>query len=545
MEKTFGQSIFILRSKSFVIVTVFLLSVFAMMPQIQSISDLLWAEDGIIFATEAFSLGWKSITTPYAGYLHFFPRMIALISTVFGIDLLPIVFLVGWFLAVGYALIVIFRSLTSRNFKATTAAFVCISIFILPSSGEVYFNLTNSQWFLGLGLCVYFIIPINPIFNWRFDVFFLPFVALTGPFCVIVLPFAALKIIMVSKNFHLWNWRLSILFIGAIVQVVYFLSSSRTGGMLDLNALHWLSALDIFLTFGIMKFGFGFSVIIWTVVAYFVRDLCTKNSDARATGFILLALAFTFFAVSLWSTKGAPTALHPMFGGARYYFVPYSLILLSWMFLLERGGRLPKMVLAVLISVGLLHGIGQKTHFTAFGPPRNAKVPIDYTAFVQLNRAGEMVDIQLNPFWNMYPSPWRIKATIPRDLNSRPYRIFLTPQDVIQVYGRFDVSKGFAIDESSNDPYLVFSVPSKCGAYDYIAVTAELKKETEGQVELFWQTQSHAYFTPQQSRRRFSPKGDSIVHFALQNRGVSAIRLDPAMDASKSLLKSVEVICYD
>jgi hypothetical protein len=46
--------------------------------------DILYAEEGTVFFTDARTLGWDAIVAPYAGYLHLVPRL-----TSAGIVLLP------------------------------------------------------------------------------------------------------------------------------------------------------------------------------------------------------------------------------------------------------------------------------------------------------------------------------------------------------------------------------------------------------------------------------------------------------------------------
>ncbi len=48
-----------------------------------------WAEDGGVFLTQAISNSWGSLLIPYAGYLHTFPRLLAMISLIFGYQELP------------------------------------------------------------------------------------------------------------------------------------------------------------------------------------------------------------------------------------------------------------------------------------------------------------------------------------------------------------------------------------------------------------------------------------------------------------------------
>jgi hypothetical protein len=119
------------------------------------LSPGLWAEDGSVFLKEALELGVRSLWTPYAGYLHTLPRMVAFLAS-----RLPLV----W-----YAPLVCVFCL---GVYASTAAFVgddrfayllpsplsrgvlAVSFCFVPGLDEVLGNLTNLHWvvmfYLGL-----------------------------------------------------------------------------------------------------------------------------------------------------------------------------------------------------------------------------------------------------------------------------------------------------------------------------------------------------------------------------------------------------------
>lgn len=44
------------------------------------IAQYLWAEDGSIFINQAHTLGLAALWQPYAGYLHLYPRLVALLA---------------------------------------------------------------------------------------------------------------------------------------------------------------------------------------------------------------------------------------------------------------------------------------------------------------------------------------------------------------------------------------------------------------------------------------------------------------------------------
>ncbi|WP_430228069.1 hypothetical protein [Paraburkholderia tropica] len=106
----------------------------------------LWAEDAPIFIGEAYANGFKSFATPYAGYLHFIPRTFAyLYSLSAPIKDFPYLFV--WTTAILSALICagLYR-IASRDMHWAFAALFALTPVLVPSSGEVWLNLTNIQW---------------------------------------------------------------------------------------------------------------------------------------------------------------------------------------------------------------------------------------------------------------------------------------------------------------------------------------------------------------------------------------------------------------
>ena len=57
-----------------------------------TIDQTLWAEDGLIFSSQAREFGLSSFTIPHAGYLHFYQRLFAWISSFFDLQLTPLIF---------------------------------------------------------------------------------------------------------------------------------------------------------------------------------------------------------------------------------------------------------------------------------------------------------------------------------------------------------------------------------------------------------------------------------------------------------------------
>lgn len=108
-----------------------------------------WAEDGALFLTQSWSMGWGAVVEPYSGYLHLVPRLLAEVAV-----LLPIT-LVDQFLAASSALLVAALGLfvyfaTADLLPHPFGRAVLGSAFVLSPTlaQEAAANLTNLHWYL-------------------------------------------------------------------------------------------------------------------------------------------------------------------------------------------------------------------------------------------------------------------------------------------------------------------------------------------------------------------------------------------------------------
>jgi hypothetical protein len=160
-----------------------------------------WAEDGTIFYAEQYGKLWPQLATPYAGYLHFTPRLFAWLLSPIPPLYLPISYnlcaLVIDTLCITYAI-----NCLSRLY-GTVPTFV--SFFLLPNIGDIFGTLTNVQWFMQFPLILMVTRPaaLDEIKSGthRFVLFAIILVAsLTGPFCLV---YAALLIAAFAIKFVL------------------------------------------------------------------------------------------------------------------------------------------------------------------------------------------------------------------------------------------------------------------------------------------------------------------------------------------------------
>lgn len=147
-----------------------------------------WAEDGH-FYERAYSIGWRSLLVPYAGYFHAVPRLIGYVASLLDPAAAPAVF-------VGFAtlatLYVASLALADRCPLPRFAGLFALSVVLVPDTYEVLLNVANLQWVLGAGL-VLILVSRDPAGagEWAHDVAASALIGLTGPFSIVLSPLFA------------------------------------------------------------------------------------------------------------------------------------------------------------------------------------------------------------------------------------------------------------------------------------------------------------------------------------------------------------------
>jgi hypothetical protein len=143
-----------------------------------------WAEDfGFLLSAEQHGLA--SLGTPQAGYLYILPRIIALAATLLDPMLQPI-----WYLVAALAgTLAVCGSFFSSRLELPNKSLLALAVVALPQTGEVFFNPTNLQWIVALGI-LGTALKGDPrtVSDWCVDLGFLVVGGLTGPMMLFALP---------------------------------------------------------------------------------------------------------------------------------------------------------------------------------------------------------------------------------------------------------------------------------------------------------------------------------------------------------------------
>jgi len=145
-----------------------------------------WAEDATVFFKDQFGSALPQLFTPYAGYLHTIPRLVAWIASWLPSAKAPLIYNACAIILSAAAL-----ALTCKRLQTYIPTWiVALSLLAVPTSGEIFGTITNAQWFLQFALAAYCLTPAERSGTTRaylLRAIGILAIALTGPFSILLL----------------------------------------------------------------------------------------------------------------------------------------------------------------------------------------------------------------------------------------------------------------------------------------------------------------------------------------------------------------------
>lgn len=496
----------------------------------------LWAEDGNVFLNDA-SAGWATLWRPYAGYIHLYPRLIALISQCVELINRPNILLCGWLIS--YALLVHAIARLMRSVGASpihTAAAVAL-VSLQPQNGEVLFNITNSQWMMGAAL---FTIAVTPQQGTtRTSPLKLGVVALmglTGPFSILLAP------IIILYLWHRPTWRgnrslYAVIVATSVIQAWVLLSSGRAtqpGTIAPFS--EWLATLSRQLTLGAGKPITYVAALLFLSLSSYLLLKTPKDSPARQTSVAAMISFLAITQASAYAIKDAPILTSPLSSGSRYNWIPYTLIILYGIVISARADKKTRLLLMAAVSL-----ISMKATKATI---------VEELQFESYARFSEIkpVIIPINPVWNMYPG-WHIsarprtaiqsKADIDTDFPASLLRKDLSSTSISTVE-----DKNILIKSESGIEHAVLDTGDRCRNHLSVGLEIDLKRDNDGFVTLRW-SESEG-FPEQNSLKRWYPNGTITTQFAFQRGHQSRfLQITPMDRQGTTLIHSIRVYCLN
>ena len=498
----------------------------------------LWAEDGNVFLNQAQATGIWAILDPYAGYLHFYPRIVAEFSQLFDLFYRPTVLLAGWFLA--YFILV--HALASIVLKQGGSIFSMVAIIGLsslqPNYGEVFFNITNSQWLLGAALIIYVLDDLMETLRAKIIKGALLFpLTLTGPFSIILTPILTINI-FAKKDFYIRKYIYLPVFLGALIQAtVFFYSDRASSGEINKDPWEWILAFLKMFFFGANNVYTLFAaLLIWLLIAYLVYATARNNKHQAA--FFSLPLLFLLASdliilAGLFSHKENPGAIVSLGSGNRYSWIPYVLIFTSVIMLAQ--GRKIVGTIVIILSTFIC--------FKGFHGVHGIHSPsLQFEAFAKYSQSQDVV-IPIHPQWPTFPG-WHINGR-PNARVKNPgggaLKINLNAVSWTNLVANF-VDGQLEVNSTNNDPILTFKHRLLCPRSSHAALEIHLMREKEGWLQLFWSEEGQ--FNEDKSLRRWYPSGKVIAQFAFPISSTGTyLRFDPQENIGFSSIQKTEMHC--
>ena len=355
------------------------------------------AEDGVIFFNDAYELGPGSLLSPYAGYLHTVPRIVACLAMAFDPAWAPAFYAYASLLVQLSVIAVLF----SPRIDLPAKPWLALILVLVPHTGEVFVNLANIQWPLAMVLVLMLIARDAATPGQRVsDGVALTLCGLTGPFIVFLAPLFVIRAFQRRSPASGLPAALALVIAG--VQLACMVRE-RTALVLQGSPDPWLllrvMSYRLYGTFwggyGVAHFNASFDwvavgAVVTTVVAcgaFRPGPWAGARRVLAGVGLLLIVpvgIKFVRFALLLTSPVN----------GDRYFYLPH--VLLAWLLILEcarakGGGRLLAAVpLALALAVNL--SAFQAPPLTDYAWPQQ----------VQAIREGRAFAIPINPVgWTM------------------------------------------------------------------------------------------------------------------------------------------------
>jgi hypothetical protein len=149
------------------------------------IAPQFWAEDATVFFREQIGHSLPLLARPYAGYLHFLPRMVAWLADMGAVRHAPLIYnLSAWLITSASITFAIVRLERHVPMMVSFAA-----LLLVPAGGEAIASLTNVQWYTQLALALLCLLPVvdqSGPYRRSGRLLVVAVLALTGPFSILV-----------------------------------------------------------------------------------------------------------------------------------------------------------------------------------------------------------------------------------------------------------------------------------------------------------------------------------------------------------------------
>lgn len=322
-------------------------------------SPAFYGEEGKIFYSEQMKLGWSALTATYAGYLHLYPRLVALIFSNVPIENIPFFYHLSALFAQALLLYSIFRFAGANS---TVRILAALATVIIPHGGEVYLNLPNTISIIGTILPLLYFSEKGSFGRTLFESVLIGIAMLSGPYGIIELPF--LVALWGIEGFD--RRKIQFLATCGVFALIHFSFMNLQVRTANENQLTFVGLVDATTTFVYSLFFSFFGIIhqFWprfliTIIGGFtawrkIRRVHIKKEELLASLPLILS-GLAIWAAAMIKGLGDYLTFNPLGAGSRYFWPPYVLVSIGLIYLLK--DRSNQKALKTLCALILLSSI--------------------------------------------------------------------------------------------------------------------------------------------------------------------------------------------
>jgi hypothetical protein len=359
-------------------------------------------------------------------------------------------------------------------------------------------------------------------------------VCLTGPFALILAPILLMQL-AIYRDWKDRKYVYTITGLGALVQFgAIFFSNRFSDGTFDKDISHWMTAFFNFMSFGSTSAIAKAAALLFyttTVYAFAVNTDKKLNRHYDSIGVVFLSLLASgaiFYGGGLLAMKAVPHLYSPLGGGARYFFIPYSLIFFASVLVVSKRPVLKCLVYGALVVLAI-------SSFSVF-----QLSDLQFKAYVKFAKYKNDVVIPIHPedSWSIHLPDNYVDKLHAKSIDRL---ISLDLRDARKVNIETQSSDLNILTTLNEDPQLIFDVTGKCKSANYLGVEVNLERPEAGSLQLFWS--GNEGFSEDRSLRRNYSGGEVSAQFAMPMQNIRYLRFDPLEKKGSFRIDSVRLYC--
>jgi hypothetical protein len=318
-----------------------------------------WAEDCLVFFSDAHSMGWGALLQPYAGYWHWAPRTVAQLADQVPLLHAPLVMVMADLLLRALALGTLALLVSPR--PVAIILFACA--LLVPHSGELLGNVSSAQWHLAFVLIGILLMNHPPASrSGKLALLLMALLsALSSPLVTALAPLYALKLLLRDRSaaaLSFGNGLLALLIAVAAVQLItagvsYEYEATGPSRFTQLEILQRLVGRVLDPWNAILPRA-GFYIVLAMALTSCLFDIRAQPPLRQSAGLFLGGALLAVMGIIAIKLLSNPRAILVPDGGDRYFWVIRVLLVACCMLALRplsqtRPGSAVSLLLVLLV----------------------------------------------------------------------------------------------------------------------------------------------------------------------------------------------------